>query len=479
MATETAASTPAKLSVAVPQEVRESHADLGPTSARFLEYVLRHPEMAQRVDYRKSDILLEPMRQGPANLQPWPTLMGADKRQRIAAATVGLVELAKIIPERLFASDHRRIRDFYGLRDESLSALLLSKPNGIAGCFARCDLIDDGTDFKCLEMNVSASLGGWQIRFFHLACLANPGVAAFLAAEGVEPHHRDPWRSALAVIVRQGLEQGHDENGEFNVAVAVSRETSRFEQVISMMHELLQEVLGEIGGGHRGQLVKSLYPNDLVPRGDRLYHRKLRISAVIEPTGHPTPKDVYRCFKAGRVGLYNGPISTLLTPKSNLAVLSEHEESDLLSAEEREVVRRHVPWSRLVADGPTTYHGERVSNLIDFAVARRESLVLKPVGGFQSMGVHIGWRTSPAEWEQHLRGTAGSGKVLLQELVASRQYFYQQGEEGWGPHQAIWGTFSLGGTYGGSFVRLLPVAGGPRVINASIEGATMGLVYEV
>jgi hypothetical protein len=459
--------------------VWQSHADLGPTSVGFIEHALSHPEMACRINYRESEALPESMRQGPTDLQSWPTFVEANKLRQIVAATEGLVALVKSIPWRIFGGDPRRIRDFYGLRDESLTALLLSPPNGIETAFARCDLIDDGEVFKCVEVNVSASLGGWQNRFYDVACRAHPGIAAFLAAAGVQVHHRDPWRSALALVLRHGLAQGHDEDGQFNVAVAVTRETTHFEEVLKAMGELFQEVLREGGGDCRGQLIKCLYPNDLVARGESLYHRRLRISAVIEPTAHPTPKDVYRCFKAGRVGLYNGPISGLLTSKANMAVLSQHEDSDLLSAEERQVVRRHVLWSRLVADEATTYHGERVNNLIDFAVARRESLVLKPVAGYQSMGVHLGCLTSPAEWLQHLRGTAGTGKVLLQELVVSRPYLYQQGVEGWASHQAVWGTFCFGGAYSGGYLRVVPQRSDPRVINAAEEGASVGLIYEV
>lgn len=464
----------------IPSEIWATQADLSPVSERFLKYVLAHPEMARRIDFDQVEPPLPDwVRAYPASLQPWPTFVDARKLRQIERATVGLVELVKSIPERFFGGDARRIRDYYGLQNEMLVALMLSPPNGISTCFARCDLIDDGENFKCLELNISGSIGGWQIRFFDRICRSQPGVAAFLAAEGLmKVRYPDPWRSALTMVLERGRQQGHDEAGRFNVAVAVAPQTAGWEGVIAAMNDLFQEVLRDSGTGCEGEVVKCLYPNSLVARGDKLFYGNRRISAVIEPTSLQTPRDVYRCFKAGRLGLFNGPITTVLTSKRNLALLSQHEESDLFTAAEREVVRNNVPWSRLVADEQTTYRGEKI-NLLDFAVARRESLVLKPVAGYKGMGVHMGIRTSPAEWLQHLQGTAGTGKVLLQEYVTSRPYLYQYGEQGWTPHQTIWGTFSFGGTFGGSYLRVMPQDRGPCVINSMQKGTTQGLVYEV
>jgi hypothetical protein len=100
------------------------------------------------------------------------------------------------------------------------------------------------------------------------------------------------------------------------------------------------------------------------------------------------------------------------------------------------------------------------------------------VGGAQGRGVHLGKSETPEAWRRLLDEAAGSGKMLLQEYVASRPYLYQHGGRGCAPHQVVWGTFSCGGTYGGGFLRMLPLASGPGVIN-SARGATEGLIFEV
>ena len=89
--------------------------------------------------------------------------------------------------------------------------------------------------------------------------------------------------------------------------------------------------------------------------------------------------------------------------------------AELLGAELRAAVRAHVPWSRLVRPGPTRYQGERI-NLLHFAQANREKLVLKPNDDYGGKGVLLGWETDAAEWE-HALDAAQHTPYLLQERV--------------------------------------------------------------
>ncbi len=89
----------------------------------------------------------------------------------------------------------------------------------------------------------------------------------------------------------------------------------------------------------------------------------------------------------------------LLEDKALLALLSE---GPALTAAEREVTRRHLPWTRLLRDGAaTTPGGERV-DLLGYVLRERESLVLKPCSGRQSAGVRFGRRSTTGQWEEAL-----------------------------------------------------------------------------
>src|SRR4029079_4742102 len=134
-----------------------------------------------------------------------------------------------------------------------------------------------------------------------------------------------------------------------------------------------------------------------------------------------------------------------LGTKRSLALLSEHEESDLLSVEERETVRRHVAWTRVVRPGPTRYRGES-TELLDLLAARREEFVLKPALGSRGEGVTVGYHASPAAWEQEIQlAAAEAGRWLAQEHAPSRPYLFQHGAEGSAPYDLVWGVFSFAG----------------------------------
>jgi hypothetical protein len=136
-----------------------------------------------------------------------------------------------------------------------------------------------------------------------------------------------------------------------------------------------------------------------------------------------------------------------------------------------------VPWSRLLVDGRSTFHGEAIS-LPAFAIASRESMVLKPADGARGTDVHIGAATPPEEWAARVQASAGGRGHLLQEYVRSRPYFFQDGQDGLTEHDLVWGTFCFGSAYGGGFLRMMPRLRGPTVIN-SARGATEGLLFEV
>ncbi len=469
-------SFPNQVAVAEEEGVRSARDGLSLAAAHLLEYMIHHPEASRRVDFQHAEDVPEWVRQYPYSLQSWPILIDSRKRDEIERTTVGLVSLVRSIPARLFGNDPRRICAFYGWGEEQMMSLLLDHPSGISTSLARCDLVDDGTSFRCLELNMSAYLGGWQHRFFESACLSAKSIAPFLAGEGIRPRYRDPWRAVLSYIVDNGCSKRHDSAGYLNIAVPVDEQTIWGESA-GAMNAVYQEVLRDGGTGLRGEVVKCAYPDGLVARGGDLYCGDIQIHAVLEFTSQQTPRDVYRRFKAEKLELYNGPVAGVLGDKRNLALLSIHEESDLFTEGERSLIREHVPWSRDVIDGETTYKGERV-DLLDFAVAHRESLVLKAAGGFSGIDVNMGCNVEPERWRQLLAETAGKGTMLLQEYVTSRPCLMQHGEQGYAPYQMVWGTFCFGEEYGGGFIRMMPAERGHSVIN-SATGASEGLIFEV
>jgi hypothetical protein len=102
----------------------------------------------------------------------------------------------------------------------------------------------------------------------------------------------------------------------------------------------------------------------------------------------------------------------------------------LLDEEERAAARAHVPWTRVVRAGPSSYQGERVE-LIDFVARNRERLVLKPNDEYGGSGVVLGWTVGEGPWRAAL-AAAQQGPWVVQERVPlpEEQYPTWSAEEG-------------------------------------------------
>ena len=169
----------------VSDEVRASHRDLSPVSERYLEHVLADP--ARHVPSTISSWV-----------QAWPTLVGADKLAAMRGAAIAVSNLVRAIPERVFGGDAAALGAYFGVSPAALEGGMFQAPTGLAGALARPDFIDSAEGFKCLEINMSARLGGWQARFWEGAMRAD--LAGFLAHSPLATSPTDrcrPWPRAL------------------------------------------------------------------------------------------------------------------------------------------------------------------------------------------------------------------------------------------------------------------------------------------
>jgi uncharacterized circularly permuted ATP-grasp superfamily protein len=93
--------------------------------------------------------------------------------------------------------------------------------------------------------------------------------------------------------------------------------------------------------------------------------------------------------------------------------------AELFTPHEIETFHRHVPWTRRLAPGRTTFeNAER--DLLDVLRVERERLVLKPNDDYGGHGVVIGWETSKDDWEQAI-SLALKRPYVVQERVPLRK----------------------------------------------------------
>jgi hypothetical protein len=240
------------------------------------------------------------------------------------------------------------------------------------------------------------------------------------------------------------------------------------------LRQLYKEKLS--GKALRGNVFMCDYPH-LECIDNVVYLKGNRIHALIELFHGLVTPGVMRAYTAGNIRLLNGPMTGLLMNKLNLALLSEHEESGVFSNDEKETIKKYIPWTRKIIPGETVYRGEKI-RMENFLISNKNKLVIKPSIGLGGQRVYIGQATFRKQWE-YLVNTALRGRTfLVQELVEAPRGLFQRGEDGCAHYDTVWGVWVLGSQYGASFVRALPGGNARRVVNGA-QGAEISAVFEV
>ncbi|HBY98851.1 MAG: hypothetical protein M5U01_35080 [Ardenticatenaceae bacterium] len=114
----------------------------------------------------------------------------------------------------------------------------------------------------------------------------------------------------------------------------------------------------------------------------------------------------------------------LLFKKAIFALLSEWLAARRFPVGVAVILGRHLPWTRILAEGSVEVDGGQV-DLLRFAVAERESLALKPNSGYGGRGVVLGWESAPDAWERALNLALQSEQpyVLQRRVEMAAQSF--------------------------------------------------------
>jgi hypothetical protein len=79
-------------------------------------------------------------------------------------------------------------------------------------------------------------------------------------------------------------------------------------------------------------------------------------------------------------------------------VLTDERHTALFSAEERELIRRHIPWTAVVEERSVSRDGT-TTDLIGLLRTARDRFVIKPNDEYGGTGVTLGWETSESDWD--------------------------------------------------------------------------------
>jgi hypothetical protein len=396
----------------------------------------------------------------------------------MANASIKIFNLIKSIPERIFAYDPYEINQYLGIPVDTVKFQLYgTNKKHIENLVARGDFILSSTGLKCLEYNVSANLGGWELPIWQSLYLKTPIISKFLKEYGVKISNKNLISGLFDHLITAALDMSFDNDWQINIALGIpNRSQGNYTEMELYMNQLYKQNLQQRNKKLKGRIIIcDLNQLDMIDNS--IYYKDLRIHSIIEMYHGLITREIMQVFKAGNVCLYNGPITGLFSNKLNLAILSEYEDSEFFSLEERETIKKYIPWTRKIASCDTNYGNVKIK-LEDFILSNKEKLVIKPSRGYGGKGIYVGRYTSQKEWEEAVKTAVKDKYSLVQEYIESPSYLYQSGENGCAEHDIVWGFFILGSTYGGGWVRVLPKAKSKGVINCH-QGATISVVFEV
>ena len=181
-----------------------------------------------------------------------------------------------------------------------------------------------------------------------------------------------------------------------------------------------------------GVPVEIADPQDLVFDGktlsangkkiDLVYRRVLINDILARPAECKALVDAYQ---ANAVCVANNFRCKIPHVKAFFAVLTDERNAGMFSFDEREMIRAHVPWTRVVRDVQTARYGEHIE-LLAFVRRERNKLVLKPSDEYGGSGVTLGWETDERAWDAAIEKAIApnNGCWIVQERIPIRREVY-------------------------------------------------------
>ncbi|MFI5616755.1 ATP-grasp domain-containing protein [Streptomyces sp. NPDC051567] len=402
-----------------------------------------------------------------------PVFLSADDIAGLEHDLGGLFELLKSVPARLFGGDLRAFARAVGMTPTQTDLVLRGSADELAP-LSRADLYRETGGFRVMELNTGSSLGGWQMGEFARALVQDEEFAAFAAAEDLV--YPDPLARITEVLRRQapslaGVErpllaitdwpEGFEKSKCWMEFVVPAFEQLGFEPVVCHLGDFTYED-GRVH--HEGREV------------DVVYRMFLPGEMPDEPRTYDLVNPLLDAVEAGTVELFAPLDCELYGNKGSLAMLSDERNRAVFTPEERELIDRILPWTRFVRDEKVTFGGEKI-DLMPYAIANKDHLVLKPTLLYGGVGVTPGWTTDQKEWVQKLNEALGGPYVLQHRLLPTTERFLSEDGETCEDMAVAYGTLMVDGRYAGTLARGVtdPAVG----IVSMLRGAQIGCAFHV
>jgi glutathionylspermidine synthase len=202
---------------------------------------------------------------------------------------------------------------------------------------------------------------------------------------------------------------------------------------------------------HKGKPINIIYRRGVIDDLSKNVDRTKPLKAAIQD---------------GNICVINPLRAKLGDNKNLLHLLSDDRMQEVLDDRQREYVRKHIPWTRVLREGSASYQGLTV-DLFEYVSGNRDNFVIKPNSEYGGKGVVVGREADTKTWYETLEKST-SQRMVVQEYVPvpEEEYPVLEPDLHFEKKKVNHNFFVFDGSYVGGFARISD----STVINVSKGG---------
>lgn len=340
-----------------------------------------------------------------------PVIMTQERNNQLENSLNGIMEILYSLPSIYCEDDQNEFMRLIGLSDLERSVLKQFSLHDFYKHFSRPDMIFDGEEFKVCEFNISSSLGGYITNDY----FTNIVLKGLLdqQEEQLPPLN---YSSVIENIINL-FEKTSQVAGEKTVALITIKEQLEEEdtEYIEYVRERFKEYGYKVFICEPGDLQ---YSNALMLGDQRIdIGFRMFLWDFSELSNNPQYQAILEAIRHNAV-FFVSVQSRIYSVKSCLALLSEYGEMPECSKQNQELIYKHIPWTRIIAQKHTRYRQQSV-DMISFIKENKDLLIIKPSVSFGGAGTYIGKEQSREQWESIVANTLAEGNYIVQEFIKS------------------------------------------------------------
>src|SRR3989338_8955279 len=335
-----------------------------------------------------------------------PHFITSQQARKLGDASSALAQMVDRLVHLYF--EDPAIRNVFALLPEAEELVRIDPGYRRTAVVVRLDCFMEGESIKFMELNCDSPAGMGYTDFLEDILFSVAELKDFFEDVHILRGRRvDKLLDALLTV--------YEEFGAYETPqiAIIDWKTVRTKPEFELLKTYFEE---------KGYKTTIADPRELRFRGGKLYHGNFRIDLVYRRVIFSELleklRDVTDFIKAyrERAGCVVNPLrSRLGSSKALLSVFTNPGYDHLFSAQENEIKREHIPWTRRVVDAEKFYGGKKIY-LIDFLKDEKETLVLKPADSYGGKDVAIGNETRDEDWNFTIDKALKSNWVV-QEFV--------------------------------------------------------------